>query len=288
MSDDNVARFLAKYSKMAHICHQDIVPEMCVGGAPVYLSPFGPGKEISIAAAAHMEAVDIGMDPSCEGSAQGNDAAPVIFCVPGGDCPQWVVKISYPEIQCLRKPAACAAEEPEQDGVHGVPERVWCLGIGIDRFQEPPALIFRINMGDMVACRVFCPDVRQICMVPPLFHEFSKPVQQDFLVMERPVRPSLPIDKGFRHLPGQCPAFISIIKAEMVKMPEEPFLLFKLQPCQMVHFNKGFHQAGKAAFPFVVTHHRHPLPPRGPGMRPGQGHTCADAPRQLSGRFLSS
>ena len=100
--------------RMGDTCHQDIVPEMCVGGAPVHLPPFGPGKETGIAAAANMEPVDIGMDPFCEGSAQGNDAAPAIFCVPDGDCPQWVVKISYPEIQCLGKPAACAAEEPEQ------------------------------------------------------------------------------------------------------------------------------------------------------------------------------
>ena len=151
--------------------------------------------------------------------------------MPNSNCSQLVIKVSYSEIQCLGKPAACAAEEPEQDRIHSVPERVWRLGIGIDRFQEPPAFIFCINMGDMAACRIFCPDVRQICMVSTLIHEFRKPVQQDFLVMECPVCPSLPIDKGFQHLPGQCPAFIPIIKAEMIKVLEKPFLLFKLQPC---------------------------------------------------------
>ena len=40
--------------------------------------------------------------------------------------------------------------------------------------------------------------------------------------MECPVCPYLPIDKGFQHLPGQCPAFIPIIKAEMIKVLEKP------------------------------------------------------------------
>ena len=79
--------------------------------------------------------------------------------------------------------------------------------------------------------------------------------------MQRPVRPALLIDKVFRHFPGQALAFVAVIKAEMVEMLEEPLLLFKLQPGQMVHFNKRSHQAGEVAFPFIVTHHRHLLPP---------------------------
>ena len=38
------------------------------------------------------------------------------------DCPQTVVKVRYLKVQCLGKPAARAAEEPEQDRVHRVPE----------------------------------------------------------------------------------------------------------------------------------------------------------------------
>ena len=100
------------------------------------------------------------------------------------------------------------------------------MGAGIYCLQEPPALILRIYMGDMLAWRVFCPDLRQICMVSPLLHEFGKPVQKDFFIMQRPVRPALLIDKVFRHFPGQALAFVAVIKAEMVS-PARWFISIK-------------------------------------------------------------
>ena len=154
-----------------------------------------PVKAVSCGSVSCVEAVDIRMDPLCQRAAHGHDAAPVIFCMLDGDRSQTIVKVSYPEVQCFGKPAAYAAQEPEQDGIDLVSEGVWRFRIGIDCFQEPPALIFRINMGDMVACRVVCPDIRQICMASPLRHEFRKPIQKDFLTMQSPVSPSLPIDK---------------------------------------------------------------------------------------------
>ena len=51
--------------RMGDICHQEIVPEMRISSTPVHLPPFGSGKEIGITAAAHMEPVDIGVDPFC-------------------------------------------------------------------------------------------------------------------------------------------------------------------------------------------------------------------------------